>query len=108
MFKAGQKLWFVHTEKRSGNPYEVTVEKAGRIWATLDNHLRCDASGMVDGGKYQSPGHCYQSREVYELKKAREKAWLKFKLNLERKKMPDALTLEALAEISSKLGIIEI
>ena len=101
MFKVGQKLWFVRSERRSGEPREVTVEKIGRVWTTLSNGLRCDASGKVDGGKYQSPGHCYASREVYELEQAR---W-KFKRNLEHKRMPESLTIEALAQIAASLEI---
>ena len=55
MFEVGQKLWFVRSEKRSGESREVTVEKVGRVWATLSNRMRCDASGRVDGGQYSSP-----------------------------------------------------
>lgn len=105
MFKVGQKLWFVRSERRSGEPREVTVEKIGRVWTTLSNGLRCDASGKVDGGKYQSPGHCYASREVYELEQARLAAWWKFKRNLEHKRMPESLTIEALAQIAASLEI---
>lgn len=105
MFKVGQKLWFVPSQTRTGSPREVTVEKVGRVWATLDNDRRCDASGRVDGGQYQSPGHCYESRELYELQRSRLTAWRRFKYGLEGKKMPDALTIEALAQISVSLEI---
>ena len=105
MFEVGQNLWFVRSERRTGEPREVTVEKVGRVWATLDNHQRCDATGKVDGGKYQSPGHCYVSREVYELEQARLAAWWKFKRALDRKQMPESLTLEALAQIATSLEI---
>jgi len=105
MFEVGQKLWFVRSEKRSGQPQEVTVEKVGRVWATLDFHMRCDSSGRVDGGQYSSPGHCYVSREVYELEQSRLNAWWKFKRDLERKQMPETLTVEALAQIAASLEI---
>ena len=105
MFKVGQKLWFVRSERRSGEPREVTVEKVGRVWTTLSNGLRCDASGKVDGGKYLSPGHCYASREVYELEQARLAAWWKFKRGLEGKQMPESLTIESLAQIAASLEI---
>lgn len=105
MFEVGQKLWFVRSEKRSGEPREVTVEKAGRVWATLSNHLRCDATGKVDGGNYQSPGHCYVNREAYELEQVRLSAWWKFKRGLEHKQMPETLTIEALAKIAASLEI---
>lgn len=105
MFEVGQKLWFVRSEKRTGPPREVTVEKVGRVWTTLNNHMRCDASGRVDGGEYASPGRCYASREVYELEQARLEAWWKFKRALERKQMPESLTMEALAQIAASLEI---
>ena len=105
MFEVGQKLWFVRSEKRSGEPREVTVEKAGRVWATLSNGLRCDATGKVDGGQYQSPGHCYESRETYDMEQARLNAWWKFKRGFEHKQMPEALTIEALAQIAASLEI---
>ena len=103
MFEVGQKLWFVRNRKRSDGPREVTVEKAGRVWATLSNRLRCDATGKVDGGNYQSPGHCYVNREAYELEQARLSAWWKFKRGLEHKQMPETLTIEALAQIAASL-----
>ena len=105
MFEVGQKLWFVRSEKRSGEPREVTVEKVGRVWATLSNHLRCDATGKVDGGSYQSPGHCYVNRGAYELEQARLIAWRKFTCGLEYKQMPETLTIEALAQIAASLEI---
>lgn len=105
MFKVGQKLWFVRNEKRSGAPMEVTVQSVGRKWFQLDFRLRCDASGLVDGGQYQSPGHCYISKEAYELECARLEVWWKFKRSLEYKPMPDSLTIEELAQISATLKI---
>ena len=105
MFEVGQKMWFVRSEKRRGEPREVTVEKSGRVWATLSNGMRCDKSGCVDGGQYNSPGHCYVSREAYEFDQSRLTAWRKFKCGLEHKKMPAALTIEALAQIAASLEI---
>lgn len=105
MFEVGQKLWFVRSERRSGEPREVTVQKVGRVWAKLSNGLRCDATGKVDGGNYTSPGHCHLSREDYELEQSRLAAWWTFKRNLERKQMPESLTIEALAQIAASLEI---
>ena len=104
MFKVGQKLWFV-SSLRIRADCEVTVEKAGRVWATLDNRMRCDSSGSVDGGDYSSPGHCYVNREAYELEQSRLNAWSKFKVALQRKQMPESLTLEALSEIDLSIEI---
>lgn len=104
MFEVGQKLWFVSSQRR-GQEYEVTVSKVSRVWATLDNGMRCDATGKVDGGKYQSPGHCYTSRDAYEMEQARLNAWWKFKCELEHKQMPASLTIEALAQIAASLEI---
>lgn len=104
MFEVGQKLWFVSSHTR-GKEYEVTVSKVGRVWAHLGNRFRCDASGRVDGGNYSSPGHCYVSREAYELEKARLEAWLKFKRDLEHKQMPESLTIDDLAQIAASLEI---
>lgn len=104
MFKVGQKLWFVSSHRHQQD-YEATVLKVGRVWAHLDYRLRCDSSGKVDGGAYSSPGHCYVSREAYQLKKTRQEAWDKFRTALERKQMPESLTIEALGQISASLEI---
>ena len=105
MFEVGQKLWFVRSENRSSGPLEVTVTKVGRVWATLSNRERCDFSGDVDGGRYQTPGRCYLSCEVYELEQARLIAWSKFRRGLEHKQMPQALTIAELDEIAAHLEI---
>jgi hypothetical protein len=104
MFKVGQNLWFVSPLSHLTD-CEVTVQKAGRVWATLDNFMRCDASGGVDGGGFTSPGHCYVNRDEYQLEQARQEAWSSFKRSLERKQMPESLTLEALEQIAGSLEI---
>ncbi len=76
--KPGQKLWFVRTTFRIAGfdgGREVTVEKVGRLWATLSNHERVDANLRVDGGL----AVCHLSQEHYradlEVKAAWRSAW---------------------------------
>jgi hypothetical protein len=104
MFKVGQVLWFVPTGKKQ-QPSEVTVTKVGRLWTHVGERFRFDESGRVDGGDFQSPGHCYISREAYELEQTRNEAWRKFHMGIANKQIPEHLTIEALAEISAILGI---
>lgn len=105
MFKLGQKLWFVGIGK---NPrqFEVEVTKVGRLWATLDDgRYRCDTNGRVDGGEYQSPGHCYVSREAYDLERTRSVAWWKFKrMVADLPEMPSWMALDELAQMAASLG----
>lgn len=67
MLTVGQQLWCVPRDKRRG-PYEVTIEKIGRKWATLDEwDTRINIETLsVDGGRDLSQAQCYLSREEWE------------------------------------------
>lgn len=56
MFKVGDELIFRPSERRQPQR-KVTVESVGRKWVMLSDGNRVDKeSGVVDGGKYSSPG----------------------------------------------------
>ena len=79
----GQKLWFVPSDRR-GNHSEVTVEKIGRKWATLDCRYRIDLVSLrADGGEYSSPGACYLNEQVYLEERMLLSAWNAFKRRIE-------------------------
>lgn len=109
VYKVGQKLWFVRNNNTGGfssKQYEVTVTKVGRLWATLDNRMRCDFNGIVDGGGYSSPGQCYESREEYESISALENAWREFQMNIYAyRKSPESVSVENIAEAKRILGL---
>jgi len=100
----GQKLWYVPTEKRSGDPYEVEVTKVGRKWATVGpswNTRRIDLTDLrVDDGAYSSPGQCWASKEAYENYAARQEAWLSLSQWIRNhSNPPKSLTLEQISNI---------
>lgn len=108
VYKVGQKLWLVmhHYGTRPPRKFEVTVKKAGRKWFTLDNFMRCDGNGIVDGGGYSSPGQCYESREEYESILALENAWREFQMNIYAyRKRPESVSVENIAEAKRILGL---
>jgi hypothetical protein len=85
--KPGQKLWFVQTSYRALDPdagTEVTVEKVGRIWATLSNRDRVDARLRVDGGYAQ----CYLSRAHFQAHLLVVAAWTEVQVKLSRCHLP--------------------
>jgi hypothetical protein len=109
MYKVGQKLWLVINNSVCGFPskqYEVTVTKSGKLWATLDNRMRCDGNGIVDGGKYSSPGRCYGSREEFEAIVALETSWREFQMLVNAyRNRPVSVSVENIAEAKRILGL---
>ncbi len=105
MFKEGHPLWFVPKDQRRSKPREVCVTKVGRVWIELSNGMRCDATGRVDGGNYASPGHCHVSRSEYEYEVALQTAWSNFQQAVAKKPMPGSMTLAALKQLSTTLGV---
>lgn len=90
----GQKLWWVYSSNRRGQPREVTITKVGRKWAQLDNDKRIDLETLVaDAGQYSPSGCCYLSREEYEQAEALAKAWSNLKRDLQYARRPDGVTI---------------
>jgi hypothetical protein len=82
--EVGQKLWFVPNERR-GKPYETTVTKVGKKWASIGYRIRIDIETMwADGGKYSSPGRCYFSEQEYLVEMSLFNKWQEFKIKLDR------------------------
>lgn len=103
----GQKLWFVPERNYHGAPREVTVEKIGRVWATVNNAPRVSLNTlMVDGGGYDSPGRCHLSRDVWEAERKRQIAWSPLRRKImEQYDAPkdfDPISVDAIAKL---LGI---
>jgi len=76
----GQKLWYVLNYQPTPQ-YQVTIEKIGRKWAQLSGcrKERVDIETLrVDGGKYNSPGQCYLTKEDYDNQIKLEDAWRRF------------------------------
>jgi len=95
-----QIVWF-----HSCVPYiesqHVRVEKLGHWWATLSNGYRCNRyTGIVDGGKFSSPGTIYLSQESYDKEAVLLGMWIK----LQR----DIATKPILVEDLSRRKIIEV
>lgn len=72
MIAVGQQVYFV-PKNRSPEARYIFVTKVGRKWVTLKSgwrEMRMDlGSWQVDGGRYSSPGKCYESAEAYNLEK---------------------------------------
>ena len=77
--KVGQKLWWVPSEHRRGEPYFVTVTKVGRVWAQLDNGYRIDSNLIADGNGYSSPGRGHRSKDEYEADVKTKERWSRFR-----------------------------
>jgi hypothetical protein len=109
MLTVGQVLLFVPADNRWSGPYEVTVEKVGRRWATMSRGCgRVDINTLiVDGAGYSSPGRCYLSREEWESRRRADAAWKALCRHMERArwKAPDHLNAADIAKAAEALGI---
>ena len=103
-FKVGDKFWYVENVTRYSTQREVEVLKVGRVWVQLTNNLRCKKNGVVDGGRYSSPGVLYSSKGVYDLEVLRRNLWggLREKLVCIYA-VPEAWTMEDLTIMSGIL-----
>lgn len=104
MLTVGKKLWWVPKEPTRRPCRNVEVLKVGRKWATLSNgHRIAIDSFIADGGKYSSPGRCYESKEQYTSIRRLNMAWEKFThiLYLQRT-VPDGVTIDDI-EAAKKL-----
>jgi len=100
LLKAGDKLYFLaHSKYRSSE--DVTVLKAGRKWATLDNQTRIDLSDWIaDGGEYVSPGRCYLSKQEYDDECELLDKWEAFVKKINRSDPPDGMTVGKITELT--------
>jgi hypothetical protein len=74
-YKVGQELWFASSKKYRSSCM-VTIIAVGRKWLKLHNGLRADkVTFEVDGGQYLSPGKLYATKEEWDAKCERGKAW---------------------------------
>lgn len=90
----GQKLWWVYSQNRRGNPREVTVTKVGRKWAQLNNHYRIDIETLIaDGGGYMSPGCCYVNKDIYDREVVLKKEWNDMKRDIQYQPTPEGVTV---------------
>lgn len=105
----GQQLWWVPNHCRhSDKPKFVTVEKVGRKWAQLSSNDRIDVVTLVADGKGNtSPGLCYLTREEYQAKLVKNRAWMKLHAFIEShlyRGTPDSVTLEDIEAAGKLLG----
>ncbi len=104
--EVGQKLWFVPNSRR-GNPKEVTVEKVGRRWATLDISERVDVNTLeVDAGEFTTWATCYLSEEDHRKIVELSVAWSDFAQELRSMySRPKSVTLEDIVKCREILGM---
>lgn len=93
-FRIGQTLYFVPI--RGSRLFETTISSVGHRWIyTTNQRLRVDKETLIaDGGKYDSPGRCYTSKEEYDLHVKTMERWKDFKNMLAGVCYHDNLTLE--------------
>lgn len=78
----GQEVWFQALATYLCSE-KVHVTSVGRLWAVLGNGFRCNRyTGVVDGGKYISPGTVYESREAYEKERELYDTWKRFRASV--------------------------
>jgi len=98
--KTGDKLYFLSYNKYRSSE-DVTVLKVGRKWATLDNQTRIDLSDWIaDGGEYNSPGRCYQSKQEHDNEQKLLDKWEAFVKKLNERNPPDGMTLGKIAQLT--------
>ena len=99
-FTVGQTLWFVPSDLRWNQPYEVKIEIVGRKWMTLSNSRRID----IDTMRCEGFGMCYLSKEAYEEDIALGEAWQKFKRRVDLTwNAPKGATIEAIRQAEKLL-----
>lgn len=82
----GQLVWFQSSEIYLPSEY-VKVNTVCRLWASLSNGYRCNRyTGVVDGGKYRSPGTVYCTKEDYEHEVRVLRMWKKLQKDVAHKK----------------------
>ncbi len=105
-FNVGQKLWWVWSDPRTGDPKSVTIEKVGRKWITLSNGHRIDKESMrADGDGYASPGCCYMSETEYQVAKMRAFLWSDLRRKVEFGAVPNGVTIADIREAARLLRI---
>ena len=100
--KAGDKLFAV--TKYHGN-HHVTIQRVGRKWAYPAKYERWKidvATGVIFDGWWEV-GRVYESEEAWNLKKAAEVAWYKFRHKVNSH--ADPVTIEAIQQAAEILGI---
>ncbi len=110
----GQTLYFV-PNTRGWAPYEITIVRLGRVWATtrressigvIESPKISIENLVADGGKFASPGRAYLSREHYEHRQLRSALWLQIRTKLGWNPPPESeLSTSRLREIVEELGL---
>lgn len=89
----GQEVWF-HSLCSYIPSEKVDVTSVGRLWAVLSNGYRCNRyTGVVDGGKYLSPGTVYKSKASYEKERELYETWKRFRTDAHNRiELPETVT----------------
>lgn len=102
-YNIGDKLYFVYSDRRRGEPQEVTITAIGRKWLSIDKSWipRINKETLfADGGQYTSPGQCYLSKDDYERSALRAQRWDTLRAKISRTwDAPDHLDTPAINEI---------
>ncbi len=104
MLQAGQKLFFVNTQ-RHNNPKgcEAIVTKVGRKWAELNIGYKINIGTLwADGGQYASPGRAWLSEDDYDREQRRIAEWQDLKSRLSHLP-PDGINIETIRKIRELL-----
>lgn len=111
MLHVGQKLWYVPNGygNRRPDPYEVTITKVGRKWATVGESWRQERIDLetlqADGKGYSSPGCCYLSRELYEAEVERQALWSILTRKIQHTRCPDEIGIEDIKQAMQLLKV---
>ena len=110
--EVGQTLWCVITFRHGRNfdppkQGEATVTKVGNKYATLSTDDRIVIeTGIIDGGRFTSPGKCYLSKEEYDATDGTARAWRALRVAVSSQHaLPKDVTL---ADINAARALLKI
>lgn len=87
-----------------GQARYIDVERVAKKWV-YGGGIRWDSKGVVDGGKYSSPGQVYRSKKHYEAEQRRNELWRDTISRLSVHACPDHLTHENIMTIRLLTGL---
>lgn len=104
-FEIGQSLWRVAERSK---PCEVKIVRVDRKWLELSDGHRADVHTLwLDGGRYNSPGRCYLSREMWEAENMRQGRWRLFRSKMnDQYACPTGVTAEQIETVMQILGMM--
>lgn len=110
MIQVGQKLLVYKTDRRyrDNPPREVTVEKIGRKYATIDHGRRVNLETMfIDCGHFTPDERCYLSAEDRQNELDLEAAWHRLSDAVRRRHRSPTSNIDSIRQAAVLLNLPE-